>query len=168
MICQVFVNFLTQFFFADDMNLIYCKNHDELFLLNNFLKINPEWLSVKNLALQIDKIQAKPLLKNQGEEIHLSDSIIKRSDRVKYFGILIDELSNFTCLFAEVVENLSKQYSVKSQGKHYVEKRVLLQYYITFMKPVTGYGFLIYGSTSGKQIGTSFKVTEKYTQTNLL
>ena len=82
--------FLNSILFADDTNLIYRKNRDELFLLNKFQENIPKWLSVNKHALNIDKTQAITFCKNQGEEIHLTDSIIALSNCVKCLGFLID------------------------------------------------------------------------------
>ena len=49
---------------------------------------------------------------------------------------------------AEIAEKLSKDYSKISRLGHIVENPLLLRYYITYVKPVIGYGLLIIGYAS--------------------
>ena len=86
-----------------------------LFFLNNSSEKVLKRFIVHKLALNIEKTQAIASLKIQCEEVLLVDSIIGRSIRVKYLGILFDRHLNFTFHFAEVVEELPKHYSVRSQ-----------------------------------------------------
>ena len=91
--------------FADITKPIYRKKQEELFLLYNFLKKVPTCLSVNKRALKLDKTQVIAFPKNQGKEIHSSESIIERSTCVKYLGILIGKHSNFSFYIPEVVKN---------------------------------------------------------------
>ena len=94
--------------------------------------------------MNIDKTLAMTFLENQGEEIHLSESIFERSNCSSFLGIFFAKHLTFPFRIAEVVEKLSKQYSVKSRSRHYVTKPVLLQYYNTFIIPVIENGLSIY------------------------
>ena len=164
MISQVLVNFLTQFF---------CWRHkfhfslkSGVFLPNDFLENLAKWSSVIKLAVKIDETQATTCLKNQVEEIHLSDSITERCNCVKYLGSLIDKHWNFHHHFAEVVKKLLKRSSVISRLRHYVKKPVLLQYYNTYIKTETGYGLLIYGCDSKNRLTTIFILEKRIIRQN--
>ena len=133
--------------FADDTNVIYRENQDELLLLNEFLENIPKWLFVTERALNFEEAQTKSCSKNQSEEIHFSDSIVERSNCVKRLGVLIDKHLNFNFHFAEAVKKLSSHYSEVSRLRYYVKRAVLLSYRYAFIKPAIGIGVLFYGCT---------------------
>ena len=83
-------------------------------MLEKLLENIREWLSVNKRALRIEKTQAINVFKNQGEKLHLSDSIIGRNNCVNYLGVLFDEQINFSYHIAEVVAKISQFFSVTS------------------------------------------------------
>ena len=143
-------------FFSEDTNPIYRKSQVDLFLLNKMFEIVPKRLSVNKFSLYIDRTQAITFLKNQGEEFHLSDSSIALSNCVKSLGFLNDSHLILSFHIAEVVKRLSKHYSVISRFSHYVRKPVLLQYYITYIKPLVGCGLLALGCALGNRLTLFF------------
>ena len=54
-------------------------------------------LSINKLPLNVNKTQAITFLKNEGNEVQLSDTIIERSSCVKFLGISFGKHRNFSC-----------------------------------------------------------------------
>ena len=100
-------------------------------------------------------------MKNQGKETHFSDSIIERNTCVKFLDFLINRRLKFNFHNADVVKRLSKHYSVLSRLGYYAKKPVLLQYYISYNKPVFGFGLFIFDCTSKNRLKPFFNLQKK-------
>ena len=133
---------------------------------NIFLEDFSKWLCVNKRALNNDKTQAITFLKNQGKKFHLPDSIIERSNFLKYLSVLKDKHLKFTCHKAGIVKRFKKRSSVISHLRHFVKRPVFPQYYNTYIEPNIAYGFLIYGCTSRNRLKPIFISQKKNTETN--
>ena len=60
----------------------------------------------------------------------------------------MDKKLKFTEHIEDVKKNLAMQCGIVSKLRHYVPKRVLLQFYLSNIKPIIQYGVLIYGCVS--------------------
>ena len=142
--------------FADDTNsFVNSDSYTGLKkIITSTLKEIFKWCSDNKLTINIDKTcysifhkpnQKIPALLNN---IKINNNIIKREEKSKYLGILIDETLSFKPHITELITKLTKIVNSFKIVKHYVpiKNRMLLfdAYFISKLQ----YGIEIYGSAN--------------------
>ncbi len=139
--CEVFL-------FADDTNItgINCS----LQSFNDDLIAVTEWLNSNKLSLNFEKtVQVNLNVKHTSAfPLLAANKIINVELACKYLGVYIDSKLSFVHHINSVRERLRRQCAIVSKLRYYVPKALLIQYYVSNIKPIIQYGVLIYGCTS--------------------
>ena len=147
-------NILKFHLFADDTSIFdshkSAKNLESI--VNCELNKVSTWLSPNRLSLNLDKSNFLSMSNKKKTDstvdIKIDNLSIRKSDCIKYLGVLINSKLNWKQHFQYVNTKISKGIGILAKMRHYVSTDVLKQLYHTFITPHIRYGIINWGSAS--------------------
>ena len=108
------------------------------------------WLYSDKLVLSLDKTvqMGFTLAANASDSFCFNSSEIKKEPVCKYLGILFDFKLSFGSHVEEVKRKLCKQCGIIAKLRHFVSRKLLIQFYESKVRPTVQYGVLVYGCCS--------------------
>ena len=108
-----------------------------LYLSDNKLKLNVEKTINLNLGF-----------KTMMNVLRLNNATLKKSNKVKYLGVLLDNKLDFKKHINSVAANLTKFTGLFYKLRFILSIKQLVLVYKSFVQPVIQYGVLIYGTAN--------------------
>ena len=114
------------------------------------LKNISKWLNSNKFVLNLDKAvqMGVTLAANASDSICFNSRDIEKETVCKYLEILVDSKHSFGSHIEEVKRKLGKQCGINAKLRHFVPKKLLIQYYESEVRPIVQYGVLVYGCFS--------------------
>ena len=121
-------------------------------IINNSLNSTCDWLRANKISVNVDK--TKYLLFSYKKlftlpDIVLNDSIIQRTDRIKFLGVVLDEKLNFDHHINYILGKTSKTLGVLYRVKQILPVHIVKSLYSTFILPYFLYGIEVWFGSSG-------------------
>jgi len=108
-------------------------------IVNNELDLLSTWFRANKLSLNVDKtnfILFKSRNKRYPEiSVHIDGRSIKQVSHVKFLGVYLDELLNWTIHISNISYKVAKNIGILCKLKHKLPSSVLLMLYNTMILP---------------------------------
>ena len=144
--------------FADDTNIFTAdSNIDHLIQITNNELLNLDtWFKANHLKLSLDKTtyciySPKKKLLTYNDEIRIGD-VVKRSDSVKYLGLLIDEKLTWEKHIDELGSKIVQYASIFRKVRDLLPTNCLQSLFNSFIQSRIDYAIEIYGDANKKAI----------------
>ena len=142
--------------FADDTNLhLSNKNLNQLQIdVNNELKKIDYWMKINKLSINYSKINYMIICRNptyvNNFSIVINGINIKRTNSIRYLGVIIDEKLCWDKHIFSICSKLSQVCGIIFKLRHYVPLNTLRIIYYALFYPKLQYSLINWGRTSNK------------------
>ena len=142
--------------FADDTTLSYSHKDlaSKMELINQELKKVGTWFKANKLSINIKKTNymimgtpQKTFRFSSETNIVIDGVILKRVNKTKFLGVVVDENMSWKYHIEGVSNTLSRNIGVLNKLKYFLPKPILRSLYYSFIFPYLNYGILAWGNT---------------------
>ena len=154
--------------YADDTTMLISgdniRNTTDL-LNRELLKIN-QWFKSNHLFINIAKtnflvFSSKPSIINNHFQLRFNNTSIKRVDKTKFLGVVIDNKLNWREHITHVKNKISKCIGILQRAKDKLNTRLLIVLYNTLILPHFTYCITVWGRTYKKYINQLSLIQKK-------
>ena len=94
-------------------------------------------------------------------KVLLGDSVLEHVRFTKFLGMIIDEKLNFTNDIAYIRNKISKGLGIILKARKYLNKKVLINIYNSYIFPYLTYCVEIWGNACGSHLNPLIKLQQK-------
>ena len=160
-------NEILSILFADDTSVFIEGDNIEsaIEILNSELEKISTWLTENKLNLNVSKshfmIFHRTRIKTDSIKIALGKSRIKQVPFTKFLGVIIDDNLNFDNHISYIKNKISKGLGILIKAKKYLNIRILMNLYYTFVYPYLIYCVDIWGHACNIYLDPIVKLQKK-------
>ena len=139
--------------FADDTTIFATSNNERVLYetINKGLSAVNKWLKVNRLSLNIKKTKYMLITNSNitgAYRIRFQNRTIKRTDTIKFLGIMLDDKLSFKDHISYVTGKLSRSTGIINRIAFFLPFPQLLSLYYTLVYPHLTYGVTVWGKAS--------------------
>ena len=158
--------------YADDTSIFLSgRDLDKLIReLNAELVLVTEWLKANKLTLNTEKTYY--MVFNRGRrkslkniKLQMDDKIIKESPHIKYLGVILDNKLNWIEHIGYVKNKVAKDIGIICKARKFLNKKVLLTLYNTFIFPYLIYCVEIWGCAKKTHLASLYILQKRLVRT---
>jgi len=153
--------------FADDTSVFAeGQSVDEAVnVMNIELKKITTWLSANKLTINVAKshfmVFHRSRIKINSKQILLGDSQLDQINFTKFLGVVIDDKLSFTNHIAYIRNKISKGLGIIIKARKYLNRKILVNLYNTFVVPYLIYCVEIWGNACDSYLDPIIKLQKK-------
>ena len=160
-------NKIISILFADDTSIFIEGDSIEstIKILNSELTKISTWLTENKLTLNVSKshfmIFHRARIKTNSIKLALGKSALKHVTFTKFIGVIIDDKLKFDNHISYIKNKISKGLGILIKARKYLNRRILLNLYYTFVYPYLIYCVEIWGNTCNIYLDPLTKLQKK-------
>ena len=133
--------------------------------MNIELKKITTWLSANKLTINVAKSHSmvfhRSRIKINSKQILLGDSQLDQINFTKFLGVVIDDKLSFTNHIAYIRNKISKGLGIIIKARKYLNRKILVNLYNTFVVPYLIYCVEIWGNACDSYLDPIIKLQKK-------
>ena len=161
--------------FADDTSLFFNGNDLDVIerIVNQEMSKIAGWLLANKLSLNIQKTQYLIYTPSEGNasrqveciNIRINGENVEQVDHIKFLGVILDSKLDWKHHICYISRNISKGICIICKARQFVDRKMLLTLYYTFVYPYLTYCFQCWGNTYTTTLDPLIKLQKRIVHT---